>query len=84
VKYRVILFPRAARDLGAIRQEQAEAIARKVDQLADQPGPPGCKKLKGSDYWRVRVGDYRVIYEIVDQFLLVSVMRVGNRRDVYR
>jgi mRNA interferase RelE/StbE len=49
-----------------------------------QPRPPGCKKLRGENAWRIRVGDYRIIYEIHDQISQVIVVTVGHRREVYR
>jgi mRNA interferase RelE/StbE len=52
--------------------------------LADDPRPPGCEKLSGEDKYRVRQGNYRILYEIADADLVVTVIRVGNRRDVYR
>jgi mRNA interferase RelE/StbE len=63
----------AARLVGAMRA------------LAENPRPPGCKKLRGGEnLWRIRVGDFRVIYEIHDDVLVIVVVSVGNRRDVYR
>ena len=58
-------------------------IADAMTRLADQPRPPGCKKLTGIDAWRIRVGDFRVVYEIHDDRLLVLVVRIGHRREVY-
>ncbi len=56
-----------------------------IDLLAEQPRPPGCRALTGeSDAYRVRVGDYRMGYEVIDDRLIVHVVRVGHRRDVYR
>jgi len=56
-----------------------------VQALADNPRPPGCVKLSGaSGLWRIRAGVYRIIYQIQDERLLIAVMRVGHRRDVYR
>jgi len=52
--------------------------------LADNPRPPGCAKLKGRDEWRVRVGDYRIVYGIDDEQRVVEVVHIGHRRDVYR
>ena len=62
-------------------------VVRIVDRLAElesDPRPADVKKLKGRDAWRIRVGDYRVIYEIHDRVLQILVINVGNRRDVYR
>ncbi len=59
-------------------------IDRKIMALAENPRPPGCKKLKGyKDQWRVRVGNYRVVYTVNDQKLLVEVTRIRHRTDVY-
>jgi mRNA interferase RelE/StbE len=59
-------------------------IDRKILALADQPRPPGCKKLKGyKDQWRIRVGDWRVVYIIDDAAKRVSIARVAHRKEVY-
>ena len=59
-------------------------IDRKILALADDPRPPGCRKLKGyKDQWRVRVGDWRMVYIIDDAARLVSIMRIAHRREVY-
>jgi len=52
--------------------------------LADEPRPPGCVKLKGREDWRIRVGDYRIVYSIDDEQRIVEVLNVTHRRDVYR
>ena len=63
----------------ALRLRQA------IDELAATPHPPGCLKLQGNDeLYRVRVGDYRVIYQIQDAVLVVLVVQIGHRRDIYR
>ena len=60
-------------------------IVRAAEELTDDPRPSGCTKLAGDDIaWRIRVGDYRVVYEIHDNRLLVLIVRIGHRRDVYR
>ena len=67
-------------DRGAQRQ-----VVTKLERLADNPRPPGSKKLEGTDgLYRVRVGDHRIVYRIEDQVLLVLVVRVAHRSDVYR
>ena len=55
-----------------------------IAELADNPRPHGYKKLKGEDAYRIRVGDYRIIYEIEDNIILVTVVSVGHRKDVYK
>ncbi len=59
-------------------------IDRKILALAEDPSPPGCKKLRGyKDQWRIRVGDWRVLYAVDDAVKLVSITRVAHRREVY-
>jgi mRNA interferase RelE/StbE len=57
---------------------------QRIRALADDPRPPGCEKLSGLEQYRVRQGVYRIVYEIADKRLLVVVVRVGHRREVYR
>jgi mRNA interferase RelE/StbE len=56
----------------------------RVEALEADPRPSGCKKLTNSELWRIRVGDYRVVYSIEDAKLVVLVVRVGHRREIYR
>jgi mRNA interferase RelE/StbE len=82
--YAVEILRTAQRQLAKIdRQEQAHII-ESIRALAGDPRPSGCKKLSGRPAWRIRVGDYRVIYEIHDQDLVIVVVTLGNRKDVYR
>ncbi|AEB09544.1 type II toxin-antitoxin system RelE family toxin [Desulfobacca acetoxidans] len=83
--YRVELRPAALRDLARVENPWRLKIARKIDALAANPRPPGVEKLAGSDNrYRVRSGDYRIVYEIHDRVLLILVVRIGHRREVYR
>jgi mRNA interferase RelE/StbE len=85
VAYTVELKPAAVRDLKAIPERERKRIKSRVDALAENPRPHGAKALQGGEgYLRIRVGDYRIIYTVLDRLLLVVVIRVGNRRDVYR
>jgi len=59
-------------------------VVERIAGLAHNPRPPGCEKLSGEDKYRIRQGDYRILYEIVDDQLVVTVVRIGNRRDVYQ
>lgn len=82
--YHVEYTPRAKRDLAALPHAVQRRIVPKVDALAQDPRPPGSKKLKGfENRWRIRVGDYRVIYEVHDEELRVLVVKIGHRSDVY-
>ena len=60
-------------------------ISRAIDSLADNPVPPGARKLKGEERsYRIRVGDYRVVYDVLEEVVLVMILRIGHRKDVYR
>ena len=83
--YRVEIRPAAVKALAALAKADQRRIARKIDGLAKDPRPPGVEKLAGVDgLYRVRSGDYRIVYEIQDERVLVLVVRIGHRREVYR
>lgn len=83
--YRVEVAPAAARQLRKLDPAARRRVQAAVELLAEQPRPSGAKKLVGGGgEWRVRTGDYRIVYEIHDGVLLVLVVAVGDRRDIYR
>jgi mRNA interferase RelE/StbE len=83
--FRVEFLPSAARALGKLPPAARRRIARRIDQLAADPRGGGTLKLRGTDdIWRTRVGDHRLLYRIEDERLVVLVVKVGHRRDVYR
>ena len=84
--YRVLIKPSAAKEIEAVDQKRdRQRIVERILALADEPRPVGCEKLAGpSDRYRVRVGRYRIVYSIADDELLVLVVRVADRKDVYR
>jgi len=83
--YQVLLERSAERDLKRLSADVHERVIEAIKSLASNPRPPGCRKLAGAqDDWRIRVGDYRVIYEIADAIRIVRVNRVRHRREVYR
>ena len=83
--YQVQILPAAQRQLGRIDFPIRRRISKAIDDLTVDPRPAGAKKLVGvPDGWRIRIGDYRVLYEIHDRRLLVLVVEVGHRSDVYR
>ena len=85
MSYRVEFTPRAAKELAAVPPPFQKRIALRIDALAAEPRPRSAKKLAGSDdLYRIRVGDYRVIYQVADRVVLVTVIRIGHRRDIYR
>lgn len=81
-----IEFARSAtKDLRGIDRKWIPKILAEIEILAEDPRPDGCKKLVGSEHtYRVRIGDYRVIYDIQDEALVVLIVRIRHRRDVYR
>ena len=83
--YRVLLERGAEKDLARLSSEIHDRVIVAIQRLARNPRPPGCRKLTGAgNDWRIRVGEYRVIYEIADEIRIVRVNRVRHRREVYR
>lgn len=83
--YRILLERAAEKDLARLSSEVHDRVISAIQTLAANPRPPGCRKLVGSkNDWRIRVGDYRVIYEIADQIRIVRINRVRHRREAYR
>ena len=84
MRYSVDILRSAQKQLKKVnRQEQARIISA-IESLADNPRPEGCRKLSGRPAWRIRIGAYRVIYEVNDTELCILVVTIGHRRDVYR
>jgi mRNA interferase RelE/StbE len=82
--YRVEVAPAALRQIRKLDSAAKRRVQAAIELLANQPRPSGAKKLVGGEgEWRVRTGDYRIIYEIHDNVLLVLVVAVGHRRDIY-
>ncbi|HXD78701.1 MAG TPA: type II toxin-antitoxin system RelE/ParE family toxin [Puia sp.] len=82
-EYTVLILPSAQKQLSKLPNAIASRIEDKLLELGHGPRPPGCKKLRGRDAWRIRIGDYRAIYEIDDGRLIVTVITIGHRREVY-
>ena len=83
--YEILLERHAERDLKRLPADVFGRIVEAIKSLAAGPRPPGCRKLTGSENdWRIRVGAYRVLYEIDDERQTVRVMRIRHRRDAYR
>lgn len=83
--YSIEFSSSALRDLKKLPKSEAERIHEKILGLAENPRPPGCVKLAGSgELYRIRVGNYRVIYSINDGILVVIILRIAHRREVYR
>jgi len=84
-KYKVSIKRSAVKEIEAIPQKkERQRIIRRIGQLTEDPRPPGSKKLSGNEKYRVRQGTYRIVYSIEDNELIVVVVKVGHRKDVYR
>lgn len=83
--YRITLARSAEKELAHIPEPYFSALARKIDGLAKQPFPAGVKKIKGtSQGWRVRAGDYRIIYEVDERSKTVNISAIGHRKEIYK
>lgn len=85
MRYRILFTRRAERDFESLPERERARLGTRIDGLATTPRPDGVKKLAGADdLYRLRSGDYRVIYQIQDRVITITVVRVGHRRDIYR
>ena len=83
--YTVEFLKTAERELAALPKDTQRQIARKIDALRENPRPPGVKLLHGEErFYRLRVGEYRVIYSIEGKRLVILVIKIGHRKDVYK
>ena len=82
-EYKIVLTKTAQKQLDKLPDQVVEILAAVILSLADDPRPVGCKKLKGRDGWRIRQGNYRIIYDILEEILVVDIIAVGHRKDVY-
>lgn len=83
--YSILLAPPAERQLKALPEPVQKRIVKRLKSLRDTPRPQGVKKLAGEDdLYRIREGDYRIIYTIQDKELIVLVVKIGDRKEVYR
>ena len=84
MSYNIEILRRAQRALVRLPHKEYERIRDAISALAENPRPSGSKKLAGRSGWRIRIGHYRVIYEIEDVIRIVTILHVGHRRDIYR
>lgn len=84
MKYEVKLNPAAQKQLKKLDKQQVKRILARIYALGTDPFPRGVQQLRGYKAYRIRVGSYRVLYEIHDKQLLVHVIRIGHRKDVYK
>ena len=84
-RFEVFIKPSAAQELESLpRKKDRQRITDRIRRLAEDPRPPGCQKLSGRDRYRIRQGVYRIVYSIQDEQLIVVVVKVGHRKDVYQ
>ena len=84
-RYTVEIARQAVKSIARLPRTEQQRVRAAIDLLADQPRPPGCVALTGEEStYRVRVGDHRILYEVIDDRLMIQVVRVGHRRDAYR
>ena len=84
--YKIKFDSRVKKDLKSIPAQDIKRIKSAISELENKPRPDGCKKLKGNkqDFYRIRVGKYRVIYLVEDEILLILVVRVGHRKEIHK
>ncbi len=83
-RYELRVRPSVAKDLRGIPKADVKRILARMESLRDDPRAPGCSKLSGAEVYRVRQGVYRIVYEIHDEWIVIEVIRVGHRSEVYR
>lgn len=83
-RYDLVLRPSVSRDVKGIPQQVLKRILERIEALRDDPRPPGAVKLSSMEYYRVRQGTYRIVYEIRDTVLVVILVKIGHRRKIYR
>ena len=84
MKYRVVISSRASKELKRLPLSLQERISLAAASLADDPRPHGCLKMQGRQSYRIRVGDYRIVYDIHNRIVTVVIIEVGHRKDIYR
>jgi len=85
VNYEIELAPKAEKQFKKLAKDIQKRVSKRIDKLGKNPRPKGVTKLSGEDdIYRVREGDYRIIYAIQDHLLLVLIVKIGHRRDIYR
>ncbi len=82
--YRLEVKRSAAKEIGDLRKADCQRVVAKIKLLAGNPRPHGCEKLSGAEKYRIRQGNYRILYEIDDSSKVVTIVKVGNRKEVYR
>ena len=83
--YEIVYAPSAAKALRKLDRQVARRLLEAISKLAEEPHPAGCVQLVGGEgELRIRVGDYRVVYDVIDEEIVVLILRLGHRREIYR
>jgi mRNA interferase RelE/StbE len=82
-KYKIEIKKSAVKELNDLPANDLKRIIQKIQNLTYEPRPPGCKKLTGEEKYRIRSGNYRILYIIEDDILIIYIVKIGHRRDVY-
>ena len=83
-KYKITIKKSAAKELEDIPKKDLRKIIKRIQSLAQEPRPPGAQKLSRKQQYRVRQGDYRIVYSVNDKDLVVDIFKIGHRREIYR
>ena len=83
-RYSLVFKTSVAKDLRQLPNNDVAAILHRIESLSEEPRPKGCEKLSGQEKYRIRQGVYRIVYEIAEAQVVVTVVKIGHRRDVYR
>jgi len=82
--YRIVIKKSAAKEIEKIQKQDRIRIVEKIRSLSSDPHPSGSKKLSGKEKYRIRQGNYRILYQVIDDALVINVVKVGHRRDIYK
>ena len=82
--YRIVIKKSAAKEIEKIQKQDRIRIVEKIRSLSSDPRPSGSKKLSGKEKYRIRQGNYRILYQVIDDALVINVVKVGHRRDIYK
>jgi len=83
VNYKIEIKKSATKEIAKLPKDMLKRILDKIQSLENEPRPSGCKKLSADEKYRIRVGNYRVLYSIEDEKLVIYIVKVGHRKDVY-
>jgi mRNA interferase RelE/StbE len=82
--YKIVFKQSVAKDLRPIPNKDVQSILKRIEQLEHDPRPPGSEKLTGAEKYRIRQGNYRILYTVDDELVIVTIVKIGHRRDIYQ